>query len=130
MTGLEQMASTTSQLDDTKNALIKMMIYICKNIEDANKRCLICHETLEEPSIKVRPCTKDACEFTFEESFKVGLLSELKYFTHESLFDLSMAAKSLLSSRANQVFVPFPSFFLKHQEICGKRGNLDEIKKA
>jgi hypothetical protein len=57
LTGSEQNGSPLSQLDDTKNALIKMMMYICKNIEEANKRCLICQETLEEPSIKVRPCT-------------------------------------------------------------------------
>ena len=72
-------------LDDTKNVLIKMMVYICKQIEEANKRCLICQQTLEEPSIKVRPCTGSACEFTFEESFKGGLLTELKYFTHEAI---------------------------------------------
>ena len=94
------MVSSSTTLDDTKNVLIKMMVYICKQIEEANKRCLICQQTLEEPSIKVRPCTGSACEFTFEESFKGGLLTELKYFTHEAHFDLSIAAKAILSSRA------------------------------
>ena len=107
-----------------------MMVYICKQIEEANKRCLICHETLEEPSIKVRPCTGSACEFTFEESFKGGLLTELKYFTHEAHFDLSIAAKAILSARATQIFEPYPTFFLKRNEMRDKRGNLDAIKLA
>ena len=77
-----------------------MMMYVCQNIEEANKRCMICQMTLEEPSIKVRPCTRQACEFTFEESFKGGLFTELKYFPHEALFDLSIAGKAILSTRA------------------------------
>lgn len=74
-----------------------MMVYVSRQIEESNKRCLICHDTLAEPSIKVRPCNRQVCEFTFEESFKGGLLTELKYFPHESLFDLSLAAKAILS---------------------------------
>ena len=105
-----------------------MMIYICKRIEEANKRCLICQKTLEEPSIKVRTCPEEACEFTFEESFRGGLLSELKYFTHEAHFDLSIAAKAILSTRAAQILEPFPTFFLKKDEDRRKCGNLDLIK--
>ena len=85
---------------------------------------------MEEPSIKVRPCTGSACEFTFEESFKGGLLTELKYFTHEAHFDLSIAAKAILSARATQIFEPYPTFFLKRNEMRDKRGNLDAIKFA
>jgi len=70
------------------------------------------------------------CEYIFEESFNGTLFSELKYFTHESLLNLSIASKALFSSRAAQIFEPFPTFFLKNFELRGKRGNLDEIKKA
>jgi hypothetical protein len=55
--GIELVKSGSSQLDDTKNALIKMMLYICKQIEEANRKCLICQSILAEPSVKVRPCT-------------------------------------------------------------------------
>jgi hypothetical protein len=98
--GVEAIANSLSILDDTSNVLIKMMVYICKKIEEANERCFICHQTLEQPSIKFRPCTSSACEFTFEESFKGRLLTELKYFTHEAQFDFSIAAKAILSARA------------------------------
>jgi hypothetical protein len=54
----------------------------------------------------------------------------LKYYTHESALDISIAAKALFSGRSTNVFEPFPSFFLKHFELRDKRGNLDEIKKA
>ena len=78
----------------------------------------------------MRPCTKDMCEYIFEESFKGGVLSELKHFPTESHFDLSLASKAISSQRVGQIFEPFPTFFLKHNELRGKRGNLDEIKKA
>lgn len=98
--GLEVIANSSTILDDTSNVLIKMMVYICKKIEEANERCLLCHRTLEQPSIKFRPCTSYACEFTFEESFKGRLLTELKYFPHEAHFELSIASKAILSKRA------------------------------
>lgn len=78
----------------------------------------------------MRPCTKDVCEYIFEESFKGGVLSELKHFPTESHFDLSLASKAISSQRVTDIFEPFPTFFLKQSEIRGKRGNLDEIKKA
>ena len=78
----------------------------------------------------MRPCTKDVCEYIFEESFKGGVLSELQHFPTESHFDLSLASKAISSQRVGQIFEPFPTFFLKHNEMRGKRGNLDEIKKA
>lgn len=78
----------------------------------------------------MRPCTKDVCEYIFEESFKGGVLSELKHFPTESHFDLSLASKAISSQRVTDIFEPFPTFFLKQSEMRGKRGNLDEIKKA
>jgi len=117
-------------LEDFGNPLIKMMLWISTYIEKSNKRCVICHDELEEPSLKMRPCTKDVCEYIFEESFKGGVLSELKHFPTESHFDLSLASKAISSQRVGQIFEPFPTFFLKHNEMRGKRGNLDEIKKA
>lgn len=104
------------------------MLYISKYIENSNKRCIICQDELEEPSMKIRPCNKDRCQFTFEENFKGGVLSELKLFPTESHFDLSLASKAISSNRV--VFEPFPTFFLKKGEIRPKNGNLDEIKIA
>lgn len=90
----------------------------------------MCHDNLEEPSIKLRTCTKEVCEYIFDETFQGGLLSELKYFSHEAHFDLSIASKAICSSRVTQIFEPFPTFFLKEFELRTKRGNLDAIKKA
>jgi hypothetical protein len=129
LTGVESQPASII-LEDTKNAFIKMMVYICKQMESSNMHCLMCQAKLEEPSLKLRPCTRDVCEFNFEESFRGGLFSELSYFPHECHFDLSIAAKALLSARAATIFEPFPTFFLKKNELRDKRGNLDEIKKA
>lgn len=41
-----------------------------------------------------------------------------------------MAAKAIFSSRAATIVEPFPTFFLKHNELRSKRGYLDEIAKA
>ncbi len=78
----------------------------------------------------MRPCNKEVCEYIFDESFSGGLLSELKYFSHEAHFDLSIASKAICSSRSTQIFEPFPTFFLKDHELRTRRGNLDAIKKA
>jgi hypothetical protein len=107
-----------------------MMLWISNYIEKSNKRCIICHDDFEEPSLKIRPCTKDVCEFTFEEIFKGGVLSELKHFPKESHFDLTLASKAISSQRVAHIFEPFPTFFLINREERKKNGNLYEIKKA
>lgn len=113
----------------TRNPLINMLLFITDQLESADKRCLICGNGLEVPSLKPRACLDSVCEYIFEESLNGSVLTELKHAPHEALFDVSLAAKALLSTRATQIFEPFPSFFLKYNEIRDKRGNLDEIKK-
>ncbi len=44
--------------------------------------------------------------------FKGTLYSEFQFGPHIAAFDLALAAKALFSGRADQVFEPFPSFFL------------------
>ena len=89
----------TVYLEDCGNPLIKMMLWMSNYIEKSNKRCVFCHEELEESSLKMRPCTKDMCEYIFEETFKGGVLSELKHFTTEAHLDLSLASKAISSQR-------------------------------
>ena len=106
-----------------------MLFFVTEQLESSTDRCHICGDKLIQPSIKPRACFKQSCEFTFEESLAGGVLAEMKHFPHEVAFDLSVAGKALLSSRATQIFEPFPSFFLKYSELRDKRGNLDAIKK-
>lgn len=120
---------TSSNLDYTANPLIKMMLFITSELENSIKRCHICGKELDAPSLKPRACDSAVCEYIFEESLTGSVLSELKHFPNESLFDLSIAGKSMLSARSGQIFEPFPSFYLFKNEIRDKRGNLDEIKK-
>lgn len=54
----------------------------------------------------------------------------LKFFLNEAFLDLTIASKALFSTRATTVVEPFPTFFLKHFELRGKRGYLDEIQKV
>ena len=117
-------------LEDTDNSLVKLMLYLSESLENAISRCLICQNELEAPSIKLRTCSREMCEYIFEESFHGSLLTELKHFTLESHLDISIASKAIFSTRNQDIFEPFPTFFLKAHELRGKRGNLDEIKKA
>jgi hypothetical protein len=55
---------------------------------------------------------------------------EMKYHLEEATLDISLAAKALYSTRATTVFEPFPTFFLKNNELRTKRGFLDNIKQA
>ena len=127
---LKKHTSFTNTLDYTGNQFIRMMLFICDELAKSTKKCLICLDNLDAPSIKLRTCEKESCEFTFEESFSGSLLTELKYYTHEAQLDISIASKAVYSSRGAQIFEPFPTFCLKGFEIRDKRGNLDAIKKA
>ena len=55
---------------------------------------------------------------------------ELKYNMDAAHLDLSIAAKAIFSTRASTIVEPFPTFFLKHNEIRTKRGFLDEVTKV
>ena len=68
--------------------------------------------------------------YRFEESFGGSVYPELKFSTNEAHLDISIAAKALFSGRGTTVFEPFPTFFLKHNEMRSKRGYLDSIKEA
>ena len=115
--------------EQSDNMIIQLLLFISKRLETSCKRCYVCGKDLEQPSLKPRACFNNMCEYVFEESLTGSVLAELKHYPHESAFDLSIAAKALYSYRATQIFEPFPSFFLKHNEIRDKRGNLDAIKK-
>jgi hypothetical protein len=47
ITWLETVANSLPMEDDVKIVLIKMMVSICKEIEEANERCFICQKILE-----------------------------------------------------------------------------------
>jgi hypothetical protein len=57
------------------------------------------------------------------------VISELTHFPNESHFDLSISGKAITSTRVTNIFEPFPSFYLKKNELRDRGGNLDEIKK-
>lgn len=106
ITGISQTESTNFKsgtslnLEYTGNSLIKMMLFITTELENSIKRCHICGKDLDAPSMKPRPCTSPVCEYIFEESLTGSVLSELKHFPAEALFDLSIAGKAMFSSRA------------------------------
>jgi len=118
------------ELPPTNNPLIKLLIYISDRLEAATQFCFMCLKPLGADSIKLRTCHNPTCEFSFEEAFGGKVYSELYYSPEESTFDLSLAVASALSSRNMQVFEPFPTFFLKHNELREKRGFLDNVKKV
>jgi hypothetical protein len=47
ITWLETLAKSLPMEDDVEIVLIKMMVIICKEIEEANERCFICQKILE-----------------------------------------------------------------------------------
>jgi len=73
--------------------------------------------------------------FKFEEIFGVKLFPELQQNLHLVELELSLAAKTVFSTRALDIFEPFPTFFLKEREerqrSIFKEGNIpiSEVKK-
>jgi hypothetical protein len=50
-------------LPKTENFLFNMMLYIRTHLENASNYCFICLDKHLADSIKLRPCSKDICEF-------------------------------------------------------------------
>jgi hypothetical protein len=117
-----------NHMPPTNNKFVQLMLYISEQLEKSTKSCFICLESLESDSYKLRTCTKDYCEYSFEESFNGNVYPELKFLLEEAQLDISLAAKAIFSTRATTVVEPFPTFFLKKNELRTKRGYLDNIK--
>jgi len=98
------------------NMFINLACFIKKRLERCTSYCICCWKKLIDESARVSPCTQPFCMFKFEEIFGVKLYSEIQSNLPLIQLDLSIASKAIFSSRVLDIFEPFPSFFLKHQE--------------
>lgn len=75
--------------------------------------CYICYDRHLSDSIRLRACSKEMCEFAFEEVSGLSVYAEMLTNYNMVLLDLSYAAEAAFAQRATAVFEPFPSFLLK-----------------
>jgi len=60
----DEVIKQTRYVSFTKNQIIRMMLFISDQLENANRKCILCQKPLESDSIKLRTCTQEQCEFT------------------------------------------------------------------
>ena len=115
-----------SKAIECNNVFYNLLFYLRDRIENCTNYCYICYERHPYDSIRLMPCTKDICQFRFEEISGVSLFTEINCNSELVFLELSLASEALGSQRAATVFEPFPSFFLKQRQIRGKSGFLSD----
>lgn len=103
---------------------------VCKLLDTCKTRCVNCLMPFEYESLKLKPCHKEHCQFSFEESFGVKVLGEFAQNHEGQELNAACAANAVFSGRSKDVFEPFPTFMLKKQEMRSKAGFLDGVKEA
>ncbi|MDR3549563.1 MAG: hypothetical protein P4M11_15065 [Candidatus Pacebacteria bacterium] len=98
------------------NLLVNLTVFVKKHLERCTSFCVSCGRKLLDESVRLSPCNSDFCMFKFEEIFGVKLYPELQNNFPLVDLDLSLAAKAVYSTRALDIFEPFPTFFLKGRE--------------
>jgi hypothetical protein len=101
-----------------------LLFYLKEHLENCTNYCFICYKQHDYDSSRIRPCSKDICQFRFEEELGFAVFPEIIANPGLIHLDLSFAAVSAGSNRAHNIFEPFPSFFLKREQIRGRAGFL------
>jgi ubiquitin-protein ligase len=116
----------SASLIATDNFFYTMLFYLRDRLENCTNYCYICYARHKGDSSRMRPCNKEICEFRFEEISGFSVYPEIMANVNLIHLDLSFAAVSMASVRAQTIFEPFPSFMLKSQQIRGKAGFLSK----
>jgi ubiquitin-protein ligase len=116
----------SASLIETSNFFYNMLFYLRDRLENCTNYCYICYMRHKGDSSRMRPCNKEICEFRFEEISGFSVYPELQANVNLIILDLSFASASVGSTRALTIFEPFPSFFLKQDQIRGKAGFLSK----
>ena len=119
-----------SEEDIKENWILEFFRYIFDSLNNVLQYCWICRNKLPITPTKITWWGKELWEFSFEESQGIFITPEIRKNPEAFSLDLSILAESVMGCRAGKTFEPFPSFFLLNQELRGKRGYLDNIKKA
>lgn len=109
----------------TNNFFYNLLFYLRDRLQNCTNYCVICYKKHESESTRLKSCSKEICEFRFEEVIGFSLYAELQTYPEMVELDLSFASSTLLSSRAQSIFEPFPSFLLIKNQNRGKSGFFD-----
>eukprot|EP00826_Nyctotherus_ovalis_P044181 TRINITY_DN4759_c0_g1_i19.p2 TRINITY_DN4759_c0_g1~~TRINITY_DN4759_c0_g1_i19.p2 ORF type:complete len:148 (-),score=36.92 TRINITY_DN4759_c0_g1_i19:414-857(-) len=110
--------------------IVNLIAFLKWRLEHCTSYCLFCGGRLIEESFRLSSCNAEFCVFKYEETFGVKLYSEMEANFPLVALNLSVAAKSIYSARALDIFEPFPSFLLKKKENRGRSVFEDKDIKA
>lgn len=95
---------------------------------NVNHYCICCHEKLDFQSESYIACSRDECLYKYEEII-VGnkVLEKVKDDSLICEFLIQSAIDAIQSGRENDIFEPFPTYFMK-QEVKMKRGKMSKLE--
>eukprot|EP00742_Colponemidia_sp_Colp-10_P017001 GILJ01019527.1.p1 GENE.GILJ01019527.1~~GILJ01019527.1.p1 ORF type:complete len:929 (+),score=130.45 GILJ01019527.1:154-2787(+) len=103
-----------------------LLFHIKDYLGKCTNYCVICSTRHEGDSTRLRPCNRELCLFSFEEvGLGCNVLAEIRNHPQLVNLDLTLASAAIVSNRAEQIFEPFPSFCLLHQEARTRSGYFD-----
>ena len=115
---------------DTNNIfdIVQFISDIClKNIILTNF-CVVCHNTLNSQSTEYICCGEQECLYKYEElTFGDVVTEKIRKDPDINLFLIKSAIEALSCQRKNDIFEPFPTYFLKRDNVNIVRGTLTKL---
>jgi hypothetical protein len=81
------------------NFFYNLILFVKSRLEASSNYCFVCLTKHLADSVKLRPCEKELCEFSFEESFGAKVLPILKSNMDMAMLDMTLASRTMLSNR-------------------------------
>eukprot|EP00742_Colponemidia_sp_Colp-10_P007439 GILJ01008009.1.p1 GENE.GILJ01008009.1~~GILJ01008009.1.p1 ORF type:complete len:1020 (-),score=161.50 GILJ01008009.1:314-3328(-) len=115
-----------SSLISTGDFYIDLLLHLQQCLRNCTNYCVICSKRHEGDSARLRPCNNELCLFSFEEvGLGCNVFAEIQNNPELVNVDLTLASTAVASSRAVQIFEPFPSFCLRTREVRSRAGFFD-----
>eukprot|EP00743_Colponemidia_sp_Colp-15_P008289 GILK01008998.1.p1 GENE.GILK01008998.1~~GILK01008998.1.p1 ORF type:complete len:1014 (-),score=198.21 GILK01008998.1:297-3245(-) len=110
----------------TGHFYIDLLLHLQQCLRNCTNYCVICSKRHQGDSARLRPCNNELCLFSFEEvGLGCNVFAEIQNNPELVNVDLTLAGAAVASTRAVQIFEPFPSFCLRTRELRSRAGFFD-----
>ena len=116
----------TSSTDDGANAFVWLMQELWNAVAAADSNCAVCRAPLPAQAMRLAPCSRDMCIFSFEEMGGCPLLPLLREAGGASAaLHCALTHAAAASFGGRDTFEPFPSFLLEQRQQRQRAGFFD-----
>ena len=114
--------------------IVEFMSNIFSKTLSLTNFCVICQNPLDSQSLEYIPCNQQSCLYKYEEStFGDIVIEKLQRDPDISMFLIKSAIEAITCNRKNDIFEPYPRYFLKNStnnNVNIERGTLSKLKKV